>query len=124
MRSVLAAGARVLIPEVVDYELRRELIRANKAKGLARLDTMVSRQGTLPVDSRSWIRAAELWAEVRKAGKPTASTESLDGDVILAAVAQIAAEDGSTVVVVTGNVNHLNRFVGARDWRTMANPIP
>ena len=45
MRSALAAGARVMVPEVADYELRRELIRTGKTKGLARLDTI---PGTVP----------------------------------------------------------------------------
>lgn len=39
--------------------------------------------------------------------------------MILAATALIAAEGGAKVVVVTGNVGHLDRFVDARDWRTL-----
>jgi hypothetical protein len=32
------ASNRVIVPEIVDYEVRRELLRANKMRGLARLD--------------------------------------------------------------------------------------
>jgi hypothetical protein len=32
LRNVLAAGARVGLPEVADYELRRELLRAGKQR--------------------------------------------------------------------------------------------
>jgi hypothetical protein len=38
LASQLSEGARVLVPEIADYEVRRELLRANKAAGLARLD--------------------------------------------------------------------------------------
>jgi hypothetical protein len=31
--NVLAAGDRVMIPEIIDYEVRRELLQAGKAKG-------------------------------------------------------------------------------------------
>lgn len=120
IRSALAGQARVMVAEVTDFEVRRELMRAGKGTGLARLDTVVQRQGTLPVDARAWHRAAELWAEARRAGKPTAGGSTLDADVILAAVAQLAAEDGWHVVVVTDNIGHLSRFVDARDWRTLA----
>ena len=35
-------GSRVLVPEIADYEVRRELRRANKARGLARLDALAA----------------------------------------------------------------------------------
>jgi hypothetical protein len=40
LRALLAAGASVLVPEIADYELRRELLRAQRTKGIARLDTL------------------------------------------------------------------------------------
>ena len=36
--AVLAAGHRILVPAITDYEVRRELERARKMNGLARLD--------------------------------------------------------------------------------------
>lgn len=119
VKATLASGARVVIPAVIDYEIRRELLRAGKARGVARLDMVAANQGTLPVTDRVWNRAAELWAEARKAGKQTAGDAALDIDMILAATALVAAEDGSSVVVVTGNPGHLGRFVDARDWRAI-----
>jgi hypothetical protein len=37
----LASGDAVLVPAIIYYELRRELLRARKASGLARLDAFV-----------------------------------------------------------------------------------
>ena len=105
--------------EVTGYEVRRELIRAGKARGLARLDTFAKRQGILAVDARAWQRAAELWADARREGRPTAGASALDADVLLTAVAQLATEDGWRVIIVTENIGHLARFGDARDWRTL-----
>ena len=59
-------------------------------------------------------RAAELWADARKKGLPTAPETSLDGDVILAA--QALAVGGT---VVTTNPRHLERFVAAKTWEDL-----
>ena len=37
LKNCLRAGARVLVPAIVYYEIRRELLRANKAVGIASL---------------------------------------------------------------------------------------
>lgn len=42
IEGLLARGVRVLIPEIADYELRRELLRAEKVEGLRRLDALVA----------------------------------------------------------------------------------
>jgi predicted nucleic acid-binding protein len=122
LRECLSAGSRVMIPQVIGYEVRRELLRVGKLKGIAQLDALADRLGTIPVDERVWNLAAEMWARARQEGRPTASNAALDIDVILAATAIVASEDGSTVVVVTDNVGHLGRYVDGRDWRTLASP--
>ena len=38
LQALVAAGHRVLVPEITDYEVRRELLRAKKVKGLGKLD--------------------------------------------------------------------------------------
>jgi len=58
------------------------------------------------------LKAAELWAQARRSGMPTADPKALDCDVILAA--QTVAVQG---IVATENVGHLSRFVEARHWR-------
>lgn len=59
--------------------------------------------------------AAELWADARTRGVPTATEESLDADVILAA--QALSVGG---IIVTMNTRHLERFVAAKIWEDLA----
>jgi predicted nucleic acid-binding protein len=114
----LDIGTVVYVSEIADYEVRRELIREDKAGGLARLDRLVEQLDFLAIDTRTMRRAAELWAEARKRGRPTADAAALDGDVILAAQAQLMGEvTGDQVVVATNNARHLAQFVDARPWR-------
>jgi predicted nucleic acid-binding protein len=117
-RSLLAANLTVRVPEIADYEVRRKLLRAGKAEGVARLDRLAEAVGYLPLTTEAVRLAARFWAEARQAGRPTASDESLDADVILAAQAVVLAEDegaeGVVVVVATTNPRHLSRFVEAR----------
>ena len=42
LAGLLAAGTRIVVPEIADYEVRRELIRAGKGSSIARLDTLAS----------------------------------------------------------------------------------
>ena len=66
------------------------------------------------------LLAAELWAEVRQSGRPTADPKALDGDVILAAQAKLLSERSeSEVIVATTNIGHLKRFVPAADWQSI-----
>lgn len=96
LRSMLAAGARVVLPEIADYELRRELLRAGKQNGLRRLDTAGRTLGYVPLTTAAMRRAAELWAELRRQGLPTADARAIDADAILAAQALLTAAPGDT----------------------------
>jgi hypothetical protein len=62
------------------------------------------------------LRSAELWAQARIEGYPTAHSEAIDGDVILAATAMLIQLDGHSVTIATTNINHLSRFVSAKTW--------
>ncbi len=119
LESLLIKNVVVKIPEIADYEVRRELLRANKLNGLRRLDELKNRLPYIPLDTQTMLKAAEFWARARQTGQPTAGSEALDGDVILAAQATLLQFGGDTVVVATTNVKHLSRFVDAREWKTI-----
>ena len=113
----LRTGAIVVVPEIADYELRRNFLLEGLTVSIQRLDQLKIVLTYLPLDTKAMLKAAELWAIARKLGKPTADPKELDGDVILAAQ---ALEMGSNAVVVTENVGHLSLFVEARSWRQMS----
>jgi predicted nucleic acid-binding protein len=115
--SLISSGTQVKIPEIADYEVRRELLRADKIKGIKRLDDLKLILDYVPLTTQTMVRAAELWAQIRKQGKPTADAKALDGDVILAAQADLIAHTGYTVVVATTNVRHLSRLVPSFQWK-------
>ena len=106
----------VFIPEIADYEVRRELLRSNKKKGVERLDWLQSILEYLPLSTTIMLQAAQFWAEARQQGFPTADNKALDGDVILAAQALSLSAQGYKTVVATMNVKHLQRFVDAQEW--------
>lgn len=117
-RTHAAQGARLVVPETADYEVRRELIRSGRVAGIERLDELCAGLSYAPLSTAVMRDAAALWAEARNSGYPTAHHAALDGDVLLAAQARrlAAAVAGEAVVVATVNVAHLERFVEAKHW--------
>jgi predicted nucleic acid-binding protein len=111
--SLSAAGRRVLVPEIADYEVRRELIRVSSQNGLINLDQLNAQLEYLPLSTAAMRLAAALWAQARSSGRPTAPDTALDADVIVAAQ---AITMNTTVVVATANPGHLKRFVAAELW--------
>ncbi len=117
LRGLILGGHGVVVPEIADYEVRRELIRAGKDASLHALDRFVGVFDYLAIDTATMRLSATLWAEVRRDGRPTAPDHALDGDVILAAQARLLAErTGDEVVIATTNPKRLSRFVDARVW--------
>jgi predicted nucleic acid-binding protein len=111
------AGDEIALAEIVDYELRRNFLleirrgRAVTERSLQRLDALRTEMVFLPIDSSVMTKAAELWAEARKRGKPMADPKEIDGDAILAAQAlQVGG------IVVTENPGHLGLFVPVELW--------
>lgn len=118
LKRLLLRGARVLVPEIADYEVRRELLRLNK--GVQRLDDLKVRIGYLPITTEAMLRAAEFWAQARQMGYQTAANKALDADVILAGQAKAMAGGNDSALIATANVGHLSRFVAAQRWQDIA----
>lgn len=117
----MESNARFVVPEIADYELRRELLRLGTARSVRQLDLLLSNPYVVyvPISTAAMRLAAQLWADVRRAGRPTADPHALDADVILAAQTRLLAHDGRDVIVATTNVRHLARFVPTAEWGTI-----
>lgn len=118
-RGLVTSGHRLIVPEIADYEVRRELIRAEKLAGIARLDALAAAFDYQPLSTGAMRLAASLWAGARRSGRPTAADPAMDGDVILAAQTLVLRERSGDVVVATTNVDHLSRYAPARLWWTL-----
>jgi len=107
---------RVYLPEIADYELRRKLLhllakKQTRPKSIDRLNDLSALIDYLPLETHIMHQAAQLWADARSAGRPSAPDTALDGDVILAAQAIEV-----TGTIVTTNRKHLDRFVPCKEW--------
>src|SRR5690349_15762179 len=102
LENLLLSGAQARVPEIADYEVRRELIRAAKVKGLHRLDRLTLNLGYVPLTTAAMRKAAEFWADERRRGQPTAADAALDANAILAAqAATLETARGDQVIIAT-----------------------
>ena len=120
LASLVAKGVDIVIPEIADYEIRRELLRAGKERGLGRLDALRGLLGYAPITTPVMRQAAEFWATARRMGRQSADDVSLDADMILAAQASSLNRGDDNAVIATTNVRHLGVFSAARSWRDIA----
>ena len=86
IKNLLQSGAEILVPEIADYEVRRELLRAKKTKGIKRLDDLTRTMGYVPI-----------------------TDEALDGDAILAGQAVTLDIGADELVIATTNMKHLSQ---------------
>lgn len=118
IKRLLTAGVTVFVPEIADYELRRNLILERLDASILRLDELEMLLSYLPLDTHVMHRAAHLWADLRKGAKPTSDNKALDGDVILAAQAERV-----NAPILTDNVGHLSQVWRTLDWRALADEV-
>jgi tRNA(fMet)-specific endonuclease VapC len=105
-RTSLERGEPVYLSAVVYYELKRGLLHVEATNQLRQLDENF--KNLLPwgtVSDSAWDRAAHLWADCRRQGRP----HDDDGDLLIAAQAMVLG-----AVVVTRN---------ARDFADLRVPI-
>lgn len=118
---LLDNGIRVIIPEIADYEIRRELLRNKNKNGATRLTNLRDDVSYLAITTQAMERAAELWADARNTGRATADKHALDGDVIVSAQALVDAEahglQPDEFVIATINVRHLAHYANAALWQ-------
>src|SRR6266849_6520999 len=79
LQDHLRVGTRIIVPEIANYELRRELILGNKTRGLQKLDSLIAMLEYLPITTEAIYEAARCWADARKRGMSTAHEHSIDG---------------------------------------------
>lgn len=118
LEALLAAGRRVILPSIVEFEVRRELLRAGKTRSIALLDELVNTVEYVAIDQIALNRASILWAEARRKGRPGAGKQALDGDIIL--VAQIEPLELDDPIVATSNLRHFELFLKADHWTNIA----
>lgn len=116
MSDHLEAKNRLIIPEIIFFEVRRELKRAKKFRSLDLLDFLCEQLEYLPLTTPAMRLASDLWADVRSKGMPTSDPKALDADSILAAQALLL---DPSAIVATSNLVHLSRMAPAAIWDTI-----
>jgi hypothetical protein len=61
-------GTRVIVPEIADFEVQRELLHANKVSGLTRLDALAGLLEYLPLTTAAMHQTALYWVQARQQG--------------------------------------------------------
>lgn len=109
------------VPEICDYELRRNLLLENLAKSIRRLNKFRKTDRLFFFDTNTMIIAAEIWSVIRKQGNPTENKDSLDGDVILAAQAYQLKAYYEEIIILTTNAKDIAKFnyldLKTWDWK-------
>ncbi len=114
LASLLDHDVSVFLPEIADFEVRRNLIVENLTGSLANLDSLASLVTYVPITTADMRKAAALWAQARNTGLSVGDPRELNADVILAAQ---AIRLGATIA--TDNIGNLARFTAARSWTTI-----
>ena len=119
--GLIQIGCHFFVPEIADFELRRELLRHANTNAITRLDVFNAAipERYLPLTTPHVHLAAALWAQARNQGKTTAPPDALDGDTLIAAQANLlnpAAFGLSATVVATANFGHLSALTTAALW--------
>ena len=99
-----------------------ESLRKPKIESLEDLNNLQDLITFLPLTDEVMKEAANIWAEARVRGMPTADEKSLDADVIICAQYKLLESEypGRYIVIATTNVDHLSRFAEAKEWHDIS----
>jgi predicted nucleic acid-binding protein len=125
LAKLASRGFDIVIPEIADYEVRRELLRAgpfpHNKKTRPRSPGRVERHDPICADHHADHVAGRGVLGIReKDGRQSADDASLDADMILAAQAVALNRNGDEAVIATTNVRHLSLFSSAHVWRDIS----
>lgn len=117
-QRLVRQGILIVVPEIVDYELRRKLLQGGKSDAIDKLNGLGDMGLTYsPITTEVTRKAAELWAWARNSNQSTAHAERIDVDAFIGAHAITLAEElQEYVVVATSNVKHIARYTPAQEW--------
>lgn len=113
------------VPEIIDYELRRELIlqglkgNSDSYKSIGNLNKYRRTKRFIPLEpSVTLTDACDIWANLRNNNQGTADIKNIDVDVILVTQALSMKKDFEEIIVITGNLSDIRRFchLGIRVW--------
>lgn len=111
----------IYLPEIADYELRREYLRTQNQRSLDKLQLLGNAIEYLPLSSTALRSAAQLWAVLRQTGRPTSHPKALDGDCILMAQMKLEVErlglKNEEWVIATTDIGDLPSYVPAARWQ-------
>ncbi|MDJ0674543.1 MAG: nuclease [Calothrix sp. MO_167.B42] len=116
IKKLIRNNILVVVPEIIDYELRRTLICGEEITGIKNLNRLGDMGIVyMPINTEIMNKASELWAWARRTGQSTAHKEKIDIDVILAAQAIILAKQTQEyTIVATSNVSDIQRYTYAK----------
>jgi predicted nucleic acid-binding protein len=121
--SLVRSGDVVYLPESIDYELRREMVRSKQVDSLKILDRLKNTCEYLPINTDAMLLACDFWAQLRNSGLSTGDPKKIDIDMIMCAQAVTEMRrlklSSSDIVVATSNISHISRLVPAETWENI-----
>lgn len=107
LTEALAADVTFVSSDVVDYEIRRYLVLKGASRQLGRYEALSRDWPVVSLTRQDWQAAANLWAEIHRAGR---SIEDRDLLIAISALKEQAT-------VVTNNTRHFEGLgVPLVDW--------
>ncbi|MFT4038392.1 MAG: hypothetical protein QM692_09450 [Thermomicrobiales bacterium] len=121
LSAIAASGHHIALPGIIEYELKRELVRMQSQYSMTRLVLLANSAAYLPVTRDVLNRAAEFWALARQTNHPATADKRIDIDMIVAAHADMItrANPDVEVVIATTNTRHFAGLAPAQNWNAI-----